>query len=88
MLTPQKEQQLRDDFANNQTVIHTKRGSTVRLEPFADYWIARMKEQEEELVKKIEEYRSELPNDFWNEIEQGRYQAIEYILNIINPKHE
>jgi len=88
-MTPQKEQILKEiEKSKILHLVDEECRHWVSKEEIIDFIVNRDKEQEEELVKKIEEYEKQLPNDYWNEIEQGRYQAIEYILNIINHKHE
>ena len=50
-MLPQKEQQLKSDYFK----YHYENRDTIVPADIADYWLARMKEQEEELVKKCVE---------------------------------
>lgn len=53
-MTTQKEQQLRDDYRKSRYAKNCVFDPELKWE--TDYWLARMKEQEEELVKKCADF--------------------------------
>lgn len=85
MLTPKKEQQLRDfqsHILSYVDIFITKEDERT----IAVYWLARMKEQQEELVNEVEKYRADIVKNYSNS--DPCLIVVDEILNIINPKHE